>query len=81
MAGLTRHPLIGADRARYILPGCAIFEAIATTWPMPDVTVADRGLRDGLLLRMIGDRRRHGGLSAAPPSFPLHNRMEHRVIT
>ncbi|WP_182356769.1 Ppx/GppA phosphatase family protein [Komagataeibacter europaeus] len=81
MDGLARNPLIGTERARYIMPGCAIFEAIATTWPMAEVTVADRGLRDGLLLRMIGDRRRRGGLSAPPPSFPLHNRMEHRVST
>jgi exopolyphosphatase/guanosine-5'-triphosphate,3'-diphosphate pyrophosphatase len=36
-----------------VLPGCAIFEAIRNTWPAPDVTVADRGLREGMLLRMM----------------------------
>ncbi|BAK83065.1 Ppx/GppA phosphatase family protein [Komagataeibacter medellinensis] len=81
MAGLVRNPVIGPDRARYLLPGCAIFEAIATTWPMANVTVADRGLRDGLLLRMIGDRRQHGGLAPLPFSLSLHHHMEHRVST
>jgi len=79
MAGLVRNPVIGPDRARYLLPGCAIFEAIVTTWPMMNVTVADRGLRDGLLLRMIVDRGRHGGPAPTPLSFPLHRHMEHRV--
>ncbi|MCE2574597.1 Ppx/GppA phosphatase family protein [Komagataeibacter sp. FNDCR2] len=79
MDGLVRNPVIGPERARYIMPGCAIFEAIVTTWPLAEVTVADRGLRDGLLLRMIGDRKRRGGLSTAPSSLPLYSRMEHRV--
>lgn len=77
--GLAHHPVIGPDRARYLLPGCAIFEAIVTTWPMAEVRVADRGLRDGMLLRMIGDRRRRGGFSATSSSLSFHNRMEHRV--
>ena len=51
--GLMRHPCVGPERAAFVLPGCAIFEAIRNTWRMPDVTVADRGLREGMLLRMI----------------------------
>jgi len=51
--GLRRHPCVGPDRAEFVLPGCAIFEAIRNTWPAPDVTVADRGLREGMLLRMM----------------------------
>jgi exopolyphosphatase/guanosine-5'-triphosphate,3'-diphosphate pyrophosphatase len=51
--GLMRHPCVGPERAAFVLPGCAIFEAIGTTWRMPAVTVADRGLREGMLLRMI----------------------------
>ena len=51
--GLMRHPCVGPERAAFVLPGCAIFEAIRSTWRMPDVTVADRGLREGMLLRMI----------------------------
>jgi exopolyphosphatase/guanosine-5'-triphosphate,3'-diphosphate pyrophosphatase len=54
--GLNRHPCVGPERSAFVLPGCAIFEAISTLWPAPDVTVADRGLREGMLLRMM----RHG---------------------
>jgi exopolyphosphatase / guanosine-5'-triphosphate,3'-diphosphate pyrophosphatase len=56
--GLARHPCVGPDRAEFVLPGCAIFEAIRDTWPVDKVTVADRGLREGMLLRMM--RTPHG---------------------
>ena len=51
--GLMRHPCVGPERAAFVLPGCAIFEAIRNTWRVPAVTVADRGLREGMLLRMM----------------------------
>jgi exopolyphosphatase/guanosine-5'-triphosphate,3'-diphosphate pyrophosphatase len=51
--GLGRHPCVGADRADFVLPGCAIFEAIRSMWPVDKVIVADRGLREGMLLRMM----------------------------
>ncbi|CAI9120924.1 Ppx/GppA phosphatase family protein [Brytella acorum] len=49
------HPCIGIDRSTYVLPGCAIFEAIHRLWPVDNIIVADRGLRDGLLARMARD--------------------------
>ena len=56
---LARHPCVGPERADFVLPGCAIYAAIAAMWPAPDVVVADRGLREGMLLRMIrADRAR-----------------------
>jgi exopolyphosphatase/guanosine-5'-triphosphate,3'-diphosphate pyrophosphatase len=51
--GLNRHPCVGPERSAFVLPGCAIYEAISTVWPAPDVIVADRGLREGMLLRMM----------------------------
>jgi exopolyphosphatase/guanosine-5'-triphosphate,3'-diphosphate pyrophosphatase len=51
--GLISHPCIGADRVEYVLPGCAIFAAIHELWPTPTITVADRGLREGMLMRMM----------------------------
>ncbi len=54
--GLRRHPCVGPERAASVLPGCAIFEAIQRLWPTDSVVVADRGLRDGMLLRMMRDR-------------------------
>lgn len=57
---LAAHPCVGADRVEFVLPGCAIFSAIQTVWPAPSVMVADRGLREGVLLRLMrADARRH----------------------
>ena len=47
------HPCIGRDRADLVLPGCAIFEAIRREWPAERVRVADRGLREGILISLI----------------------------
>jgi len=51
--GLSRHPCIGADRVDFVLPGCAIFAAIHELWQAPALTVADRGLREGMLMRLM----------------------------
>ncbi|WP_417309287.1 Ppx/GppA phosphatase family protein [Devosia sp.] len=56
------HPCIGKDRADLVLPGCAIFEAIRREWPTERVRVADRGLREGILISLIDADR-----GSAPP--------------
>ena len=58
------HPCIGRDRADLVLPGCAIFEAIRREWPTERVRVADRGLREGILISLIDADRG----AAAPPA-------------
>jgi exopolyphosphatase/guanosine-5'-triphosphate,3'-diphosphate pyrophosphatase len=59
--GLTVHPCVGPDRVEFVLPGCAVFAAITRLWPAPTVMVADRGLREGVLLRLMrADRSRSG---------------------
>lgn len=62
-AGLAAHPCVGPDRVDFVLPGCAVYAAIRRVWPAPRLTVADRGLREGMLLRMMradrAPRRRH----------------------
>ena len=58
-AGLVDHPCIGPERADFVLPGCAVYAAIRQVWPVPWLTVADRGLREGMLMKLMqGDRRR-----------------------
>ncbi len=52
-AELAAHPCVGEERADFVLPGCAIYQALRDTWPMAEVTVADRGLREGMLLQMM----------------------------
>jgi exopolyphosphatase/guanosine-5'-triphosphate,3'-diphosphate pyrophosphatase len=49
-------PCVGRDRADLVIPGCAILEAIVATWPTPRLRVADRGLREGMLLGLMRDR-------------------------
>ncbi len=63
--GLAQHPCVGPERAEFVLPGCAVFEAIRRAWPASDVTVADRGLREGMLLRMMRDRGPRGATRAS----------------
>ncbi len=59
--GLEQNPCVGPERVEFVLPGCAVFSAITRLWPAPEVVVADRGLREGMLLRMIrADRGRPG---------------------
>jgi exopolyphosphatase/guanosine-5'-triphosphate,3'-diphosphate pyrophosphatase len=50
---------IGRDRADLVLAGCAIYEAICNAFPAERIRIADRGLREGMLLDMMAaDRRR-----------------------
>ena len=64
--GLLAHPCVGHDRAKFVLPGCAIFEAMQSLWPVDDVTIADRGLRDGMLLRMARDHSQRPNRGQSP---------------
>lgn len=55
--GLAAHSCIGPERADFVLPGCAVYSAIHRLWPVDTLTVADRGLREGMLMRLMrGDR-------------------------
>lgn len=46
-------PCIGPDRANLVLAGCAILEAIQKQFPSPRLRVADRGLREGILIDLM----------------------------
>jgi exopolyphosphatase/guanosine-5'-triphosphate,3'-diphosphate pyrophosphatase len=48
-------PCIGPERADLVLAGCAILEAIRRAFPCPRLRVADRGLREGMLVQMMRD--------------------------
>ncbi|MEA1832384.1 Ppx/GppA phosphatase family protein [Methylobacterium durans] len=47
------NPCIGRDRADLVLAGCAILEAIRRAFPSERLRIADRGLREGLLMNMM----------------------------
>jgi exopolyphosphatase / guanosine-5'-triphosphate,3'-diphosphate pyrophosphatase len=55
---------IGSERADLVLAGCAILEAIRRAFPCPRLRVADRGLREGILVKLMredGVWSYHGG--------------------
>ena len=51
--GLAANGCIGPDRADLVLAGCAILEGVSKRWPVDPIVVADRGLREGVLLDLI----------------------------
>ncbi len=48
---------IGPERADLVLAGCAIFDAIRRAFPSDRVRIADRGLREGILMQMMSADR------------------------
>jgi len=48
-----RNPCIGRERADLVLAGCAVFEAIRREWSCSRLRVADRGLREGILVQLM----------------------------
>ncbi len=66
-------PCIGWQRADLMLAGCAILEAICRVWPVGRLTVADRGLREGLLMDLIHP----ANLNVAPGQ--MHPALEPRA--
>ena len=65
--GRAREACIGPDRADLVLAGAAILEAVQRAWPSERVRVADRGLREGLLLQRMREDKK-------PPRGRRHRR-------
>ena len=79
LLGLRPHeraaqPCIGPDRADLVLAGAAILQAVQELWPCSRVRVADRGLREGILISLMGRRggrrRRRRGRGASVAAAP-----------
>jgi exopolyphosphatase/guanosine-5'-triphosphate,3'-diphosphate pyrophosphatase len=49
------NPCIGRERADLVLAGCAILEAFRRRWPVDWLRVADRGLREGVLVELMAE--------------------------
>lgn len=60
---------IGPDRADLVLAGCAILEAIRRAFPSRRIRIADRGLREGILMQMMSYDRAWRG-ATRPPRAP-----------
>ncbi|SLN39479.1 Exopolyphosphatase [Aquimixticola soesokkakensis] len=61
--GRRNDPRIGRDRQTLIMSGSAILQALLRIWPTDRLSVADRGLREGLLYAQMSA---HGVLEDAP---------------
>nr|WP_231372521.1 Ppx/GppA phosphatase family protein [Sphingomonas melonis] len=48
---------IGSERADLVVAGCAILETILDLWPAERLGIADRGIREGILRRLMGSPR------------------------
>jgi len=57
VAGRAKLPTIGEERAPLMLAGCAIMEAVWEVFDAHKLRVADRGLREGILLSMMHGQR------------------------
>lgn len=51
--GRATVPCIGTERADLVLSGCAVLSAICRLWPVGRLRVADRGVREGILMSLM----------------------------
>lgn len=65
----SRNPCIGTDRADLVLAGCAILEAIRDAFPARRLRIADRGLREGILVELMRAYGPNGRKVDAPPAW------------
>ena len=49
----AQEPCIGTDRAHLLVAGCAITDVLCEMWPSKMIRVADRGLREGILIGLM----------------------------
>src|SRR5262249_13653710 len=59
LAGRPASPCVGRERADLVLSGCAILDAICATWPVGQLRVADRGVREGILFDLMNGGAKH----------------------
>ncbi len=57
MSGRAKVPCIGPERADLVVAGCAILEEILDIWPAEQLGIADRGIREGILRRLMGTQQ------------------------
>jgi exopolyphosphatase/guanosine-5'-triphosphate,3'-diphosphate pyrophosphatase len=56
LAGRRKAACIGNDRCELIMSGAAILQGVLRVWPTDKLTVADRGLREGLLYSQMAEK-------------------------
>lgn len=74
----AKEPSIGEDRAKLLVAGCAITDVLCELWPSDRIRVADRGLREGMLMGLMQQSQKlsyrdgaasgHEGVTAPKPA-------------
>jgi exopolyphosphatase/guanosine-5'-triphosphate,3'-diphosphate pyrophosphatase len=72
----ARVPCVGRERADLVVAGCAILDAVHAQWPVGRLSVADRGLREGMLLGMMDVDRRDAGQRRNGEALPQSRAAE-----
>ena len=54
----AQEPCIGEDRAKLLVAGCAITDVLCEMWPSKMIRVADRGLREGILIGLMNESKK-----------------------
>jgi len=63
----AKEPSIGEDRASLLVAGCAIIDVLCNMWPSERIRVADRGLREGILMGLMQQSQTLSKPSGAKP--------------
>lgn len=66
----AKEPCIGTDRANLLVAGCAITDVLCEMWPSKMIRVADRGLREGMLIGLMQKGQKLKSLAAHAKSVP-----------
>ena len=66
----AKEPCIGNDRASLLVAGCAIIDVLCEMWPSKMIRVADRGLREGMLIGLMQKGQISKGLKSGPNPAP-----------
>lgn len=70
--GRKKHCCIGAQKADLTMAGCAIIEGLLSYWPISEITIADRGIREGILLDMMhSDKHQKRDRKRFRPRYPF----------
>lgn len=73
--GRRKHACIGMQKADLTMAGCAIIEGLLSFWPITEITIADRGIREGILLDMMhAEKQQKKHQKAFRSRFPFTKR-------
>jgi len=76
--GRSRHPCIGSQKSDLTIAGCAIIESLLKFWPISEVTVADRGIREGILLDLMHSGNNHPKYHKKYKKSRFHDRKKYK---